>query len=216
MVTDVGCGVRCPFADPQQVVELADLAREPAAAVVARELFVAHQRLDAPHHLGDLQQLLHAGEVDAQVFDQPLDEAQPFDLVERIQPHAADGARRPHQAQPFVLAQRLRVHAEHPRRGGDEDQLVGHTRGIDTHQVWALIRSVSMRGEGNPVEADAMLSRDESSSPSRPPARAASCCHHWPSSRRPWRRHHRPSRRCGRWRPVPGSRSRAATATRRR
>ena len=93
--------------------------------LVYAELLV-HQRLNAPHHLGNLEELLHPGQIDAEILDEPLDEAQPFDLVDRIQAHAADRARRLDQPQPLVLAQRLGMHAEHAGRRGNENQLIGH------------------------------------------------------------------------------------------
>ena len=73
---------------------------------------------------------LHAGEVDAELVDEVLDEAQALELLARVEPHAAQGPRRLDQPQPLVLPQRLRMHAEHLGRHADEQRVVVrcHTR----------------------------------------------------------------------------------------
>ena len=93
----------------------------PAAGAGGQRVLV-HQRTDALHDFGDLQQPLHAGQVDAQLVDEVLDEPQPLQLLAVVDAHAADRARRLDQSQPLVLAQRLRMHAEHLRRHADEIQ----------------------------------------------------------------------------------------------
>ena len=42
----------------------------------------------------------------------------------RVDAHAADRPRRPHQPEPLVLAQRLRVHVEQPRGHADKVEIV--------------------------------------------------------------------------------------------
>ena len=68
----------------------------------------------------------------------------------RIDAHAADRARRPHQPEPLVLAQRLRVHAEQPRRHADKVQIgcsMRHASGAGSlpTRVGAMRRSELIR-----------------------------------------------------------------------
>ena len=85
---------------------------------------VRHERPHALHDLGDVEQPLHAGEVDAPLVDQVLDEAQAVDLDPRVDADAADRAGGLDEPQALVLAERLRVHAQLPRRHADEEQLL--------------------------------------------------------------------------------------------
>ena len=75
------------------------------------------QRLDL---VGQLDDALDAGEVDALVLRQPLHLAQQVDVVLRVASAAAGTALRADQAEPVVGAQRLRVHAG--QLGGHRDQ----------------------------------------------------------------------------------------------
>ena len=61
-----------------------------------------------------------------ELLDQVLDAAQPIEFFARVQPHAADRARGPHQPQPLVLPQRLRVHAQRLGGHADEKEFVVH------------------------------------------------------------------------------------------
>src|SRR5262245_54856966 len=88
------------------------------------------------HHLGNRQQPLYTCQVDPEFVHQVLDQAQPLELFARIQPHAADGARRLNQSEPLVLAQRLRMHPQTLRRHADEIQIL-----IDRHTAHSLAES---------------------------------------------------------------------------
>src|SRR5581483_11926383 len=61
----------------------------------------------------------HAGQIDAQLVDEPLNLLQPLDVLVGIQPDVAYRARGVYQPDPFVMPQRLRVHADHPRGYAD-------------------------------------------------------------------------------------------------
>ena len=87
-------------------------------------MLFAHERPQAPHRLGYRQQPLNSRQVHADFVDQVLDEAEPLELVLRIDAHAADRARRSHQAEALVLPQRLRVHVEQPRGHADKVEIV--------------------------------------------------------------------------------------------
>src|SRR5205823_6162507 len=77
------------------------------------------------------QHELHAGEVQAELRRQPLDDPQPLDVGLGVEPGAAGRALRPHEALRLVDPQRLRVHAD--ELGGDAD-----------HVHWPLVHHPSL------------------------------------------------------------------------
>jgi hypothetical protein len=108
---------------PQERREPIHLAQQAPPRCITLQGSGLHQRANPLHGFSHRQQLLHAGQVDARLVDQPLDEPQPLDFILRVEAHAADRASGPHESEPFVLAQRLRMHVQHPRRIRDENQL---------------------------------------------------------------------------------------------
>ena len=100
------------------------------AAVVA--VYVVHVLLQLPLQLFDLrvraaqlvlepQDELDAGEVEAELRRQPLDDPQPLDVGLRVEARAAGRALRPDEPLRLVHAQRLRMHAD--ELGGDADHV---------------------------------------------------------------------------------------------
>src|SRR5947209_8205392 len=69
--------------------------------------------------LGELEDDLHPGEIDAQVLDEPSYLLGAANVVDRIQSNSTLGARGGEQTLPLVRSQRLGVHAQHAR--GDAD-----------------------------------------------------------------------------------------------
>ena len=103
-------------------LDRSQLARCAACASGALGILV-HQRPNPLDRFRNREQPLHARQVDAAFVDQVLDQAQPLELVARIDAHAADRPRRPDQSEPLVLAQRLRVHVEQPRSHADKVEI---------------------------------------------------------------------------------------------
>src|SRR5512135_1701307 len=118
-------------AEADNLAQPLELALEPATGVRAGGRGAAE-----PAHpfdrIGHRQQAFDAGQVDAQLVDQVLDEPQSLQLVAGIDAHAADRARRLHEAETLVLAERLRVHAEQARGAADEVALPRDPHGTPT------------------------------------------------------------------------------------
>src|SRR5262249_12488840 len=114
--------------ESELATELVELLVQPAPCVARRQRFVAHQRAKPLHDLRDLEQPLHTREIDSGAVDKTFDELQTFELLARIEAHAADRPGRLYQTEALVLAERLRVHAQQARRHADEKQFLVHAR----------------------------------------------------------------------------------------
>ena len=75
---------------------------------------------------------LDAGEVQAELGGEPLDQLQPLDVGVGVQARVAGGALRVHEPLLLVDAQRLRMHAD--ELGGDADH-VARTVAVGHHQI---------------------------------------------------------------------------------
>src|SRR5262249_40304063 len=113
-----GCGVlRWPVQhdlSPVALVNGADLLTE-------LPLETVHAKVKALQLVLEPDHVLDAGEVQAELGRQLLDQAQPFEVELRVQARPARCARRAHQAPGLVHPQRLRVHAD--ELGGDGDHV---------------------------------------------------------------------------------------------
>src|SRR5436309_4095297 len=130
------------------------LPRDEVTAILAMDLadrrahLAFHAVQPATHALDlvlQLQHLLHAGQVQAELVRQLLDEAEPVQIGLGIQSRVARRSLRPDQPLALVDAKRLRVHADEISRHGDHvaRTVVHHSPSFSRRSCSSLRRMIT-------------------------------------------------------------------------